>query len=84
MILDEYCAVYDDDDDDDDDEVEDFMKKVPIVGIGHSLGARIQAVSCTNPRISKQCLSMGKRNRLIRSGRDGMVFLGCQVSNTRR
>ena len=29
VILDEYCAVYDDDD----EEVEDFMKKVPIVGI---------------------------------------------------
>ena len=73
VILDEYCTVYDDDDD---KEVEDFMKNVPIVGIGHSLGARIQAVSCTDPRIYKRCLSMGKRNRLIRSGREGMVYLG--------
>jgi len=73
VILDEYCNVYDDDDD---NEVEDFMKNVPIVGIGHSLGARIQAVSCTDPRIYKRCLSMGKRNRLIRSGREGMVYLG--------
>jgi hypothetical protein len=73
VILDEYCAVYDDEDD---KEVEDFMKNVPIVGIGHSLGARIQAVSCTDPRIYKRCLSMGKRNRLIRSGREGMVYLG--------
>ncbi|KAL3761672.1 hypothetical protein ACHAW5_002652 [Stephanodiscus triporus] len=72
VILDEYCADYDDYD----GEVEDFMKRVPIVGIGHSLGARIQAVSCSDPRISKRCLSMGKRNRLIRTGRDGMIYLG--------
>ncbi len=45
------------------------------MGMGHSLGARLQAVSCSDPRISKRCLSMGKRDRLIRSGRDGMVYL---------
>jgi hypothetical protein len=73
VVLDEYCA---DHDDDYDDEVEDFMRRVPIVGIGHSLGARIQAVSCSDPHISKRYLSMGKRKRLIRSGRDGMVYLG--------
>ena len=72
VVLDEYCA----DCDDYDAEVEDFMREVPIVGMGHSLGARLQAVSCSDPRISKRCLSMGKRNKLIRSGRDGMVYLG--------
>jgi hypothetical protein len=75
VILDEYCADCIDDIDYD-DEVEDFMRRVPIVGIGHSLGARIQAVSCSDPYISKRYLSMGKRKRLIRSGRDGMVYLG--------
>ena len=72
VILDEYCA----DCDDYDGEVEDFMREIPIVGMGHSLGARLQAVSCSNPRISKRCLSMGKHNKLIRSGRDGMIYLG--------
>jgi hypothetical protein len=51
------------------------MREVPIVGMGHSLGAQLQAMSCSNPRISKQCLSTSKRNQLIRSGRDGMVYL---------
>jgi hypothetical protein len=37
---------------------------------------RLQAVSCSDPRISRRCLSMGKRGRLIRSCRDGMVYLG--------
>ena len=70
VVLDEYCAYMNA------TEVEDFMKDVPIVGIGHSLGARIQAISCSHPSISQRCLSMGKGNRLIRSGRDGMVYLG--------
>lgn len=74
VILDEYCSYYDYNNSD--NEAEDFMKSVPIVGIGHSLGARIQAISCTHPRISKRYLSMGKGNRLIRSGRDGMIYLG--------
>jgi hypothetical protein len=72
VVLDEYCA----DRDDRDGEIKDFMREVPIVGISHSLGVRLQAVSCSNPRISKQCLSMGKHDRLIRSSRDGMVYLG--------
>lgn len=59
-----------------DPEVETFMKNTPIVGIGHSLGARIQAVSCSHPHVSNRYLSMGKGKRLIRSGRDGMVYLG--------
>ena len=71
VILDEYCS-----DNADDGEVEEFMKSVPIIGVGHSLGARIQAISCSHPRISKAYLSMGKGNRLIRSGRDGMIYLG--------
>jgi hypothetical protein len=72
MVLDEYCA----DRDDRDGEIEDFMRDVPIVGMGHSLGVRLQAMSCSDPRISKRCLSMGKRDQLIQSGRDGMVYLG--------
>ncbi len=72
VILDKYCA----DRDDCHGETEDFMREVPIVGMGHSLGAQLQAVSCSDPRISKQCLSMGKRNQLIRSGWDEMVYLG--------
>lgn len=71
VILDEYCADYGSG-----EEVEDFMRNVPIVGIGHSLGARIQAISCSHPQVSKRYLSMGKGRRLIRSGRDGMVYLG--------
>ncbi|KAL7537311.1 hypothetical protein ACHAWF_005725 [Thalassiosira exigua] len=71
VILDEYCAEFVDEAD-----VEDFMKSVPVVGIGHSLGARIQAISCSHPRVSKRCLSMGKGNRLIRSGREAMIYLG--------
>eukprot|EP00986_Skeletonema_menzelii_P007346 scaffold2856_cov121-Skeletonema_menzelii.AAC.3 len=59
-----------------DPEVETFMKDTPIVGIGHSLGARIQAVSCSHPQVSNRYLSMGKGKRLIRSGRDGMIYLG--------
>jgi hypothetical protein len=62
--------------DDRDGEIEDFMREVPIVGMGHSIGARLQAMLCSDPRISKQCLSMGKRDQMIRSGRDGMVYLG--------
>ena len=72
VILDEYCDTFDTDE----SEVEDFMKTVPIIGIGHSLGARIQAISCSHPNISKRYLSMGKGNRLIRSGREGMIYLG--------
>jgi hypothetical protein len=72
VVLDEYCA----DRANHDGEIEDFMREVWIVGMGHSLGARLQAVSCSDPRISKQCLSMDKRDRLIRSGWDGMVYLG--------
>jgi len=71
VILDEYCSDYVNE-----EEVEDFMKGVPIVGVGHSLGARIQAISCSHPRISNRYLSMGKGNQLIRSGRDGMIYLG--------
>ncbi len=72
VVLDEYCA----DRDDRDGEIEDFMREVPIVGMGHSLGAQLQAVLCSDPSISKQCLSMGKRHQLIQSGQDGMVYLG--------
>ena len=71
VILDEYCSGYRNEKD-----VEGFMKNVPIVGIGHSLGARIQAISCSHPRVSKRCLAMGKGNRLVRSGREGMIYLG--------
>jgi hypothetical protein len=59
------------------------MREVPIVGMGHSLGTRLQAVSCSDPHISKRCLSMGKRDRLIRSGRDWMVYLGFTNWSTR-
>ncbi len=72
VVLDEYCM----DRNDHDEEIEDFMREVLIVGMGHSLGAQLQAVSCSDPRISKQCLSMGKRDQLIWSGWDGMVYLG--------
>ncbi len=58
VVLDEYCAGRNDRDGD----FEDFMREVPIVGMGHSLGALLQAVSCSNLRISKRCLFMGKRN----------------------
>ena len=58
MVLDEYCV----DRDDYNKEIEDFMREVPIMEMGHSLGARLQAVSCSNPCISKQCLSMSKCN----------------------
>ncbi len=58
VVLDEYCT----DHDNRNGEIEDFMREVPIVGMGHSLGARLQAVSCSNPCISKQCLSMGKHD----------------------
>jgi len=71
VILDEYCRDYESD-----TEIEDFMRNVPIVGIGHSLGARIQAVSCSHPHVSKRYLSMGKGNRFIRTGREGMIYLG--------
>ncbi len=70
MVLVEYCA----DRDDCNREIKDFMREVLIVGMGHSLGAQLQAVLCSNLCISKQCLSMGKRNQLIRSSRDGMVY----------
>ncbi len=56
VVLDEYCV----DCDNRDGEIEDFMKEVPIVGMGHSLGAWLQAVSCSDLRISKQSLSMSK------------------------
>ncbi len=79
VVLDEYCT----DHDDRDGEIEDFMREVPIVGTGHSLGAWLQAVSCSNPRISKQCLSMGKCDRLIQSGQDRMVYLGFANWGTR-
>jgi hypothetical protein len=71
VILDEYFGDFADDAD-----VETFMRKTPIIGIGHSLGARIQAVSCSHPHVSNRLLSMGKGRRLIRSGRDGMIYLG--------
>lgn len=71
VILDEYFGGYGDD-----AEVEIFMKNTPIIGIGHSLGARLQAVSCSHPHVSSRFLSMGKGRRLIRSGRDGMIYLG--------
>lgn len=71
VLLDEYCPEYVRD-----EEVEAFMKEVPIVGMGHSLGARIQAISCSHPRVSKRGMSMGKGNRLVRSGREGMIYLG--------
>ena len=71
VILDEYFGGYADD-----AEVEMFMKNTPIIGIGHSLGARIQAVSCSHPHVSSRFLSMGKGRRLIRSGREGMIYLG--------
>ncbi len=58
VVLDEYCA----DRDDCDEEIKDFMREVLIVGMDHSLGARLQAVSFSDPRIYKQCLFMGKRN----------------------
>ena len=58
VVLDEYCT----DRDNHNREVEDFTREVPIVGMGHSLGAWLQAVSCSGPCISKRCLSMGKRN----------------------
>jgi hypothetical protein len=71
VILDEYFGDFVDD-----PEVETFMRNTPIIGIGHSLGARIQAVSCSHPDVSNRYLSMGKGRRLIRSGRDGMIYLG--------
>ena len=71
VILDEYFGDYLDD-----SAVESFIQKTPIVGVGHSLGARIQAVSCSNPNVSNKYLSMGKGRRLIRSGRDSMIYLG--------
>ena len=74
VVLDEYCDIHGGADETND--VEDFMKSVPIIGMGHSLGARIQAISCSHPNISKRYLSMGKGNRLIRSGREGMIYLG--------
>ncbi len=56
VVLDEYCA----DCNNCDREIEDFIREVPTVRMGNSLGARLQAMSCSNLRISKQCLSMGK------------------------
>ncbi len=79
VVLNKYCA----DRDDRNREIEGFMREVPIVGMGHSLGAWLQAVLCSDPRISKQCLSMGKRDQLIQSGRDGMVYLGFANWGTR-
>jgi hypothetical protein len=58
MVLDKYCT----DRNDHDGKFKDFMREVPRVGMGHSLSAWLQAMSCSDPRISKQCLSMGKRN----------------------
>ncbi|KAL7508236.1 hypothetical protein ACHAXN_007751 [Cyclotella atomus] len=69
VILDEYCHDFTS------EEMEEFMKSVPIVGVGHSLGARIQAISCSHPETTK-FLAMGKGRHLIRSGREGMVYLG--------
>ncbi len=79
MVLDKYCV----DRENRNGEIKDFMREVPIVGMGHSLSARLQAVLCSDPCISKQCLSMGKCNRLIRSGQDGMVYLGFADWGTR-
>ncbi|KAL3796935.1 hypothetical protein HJC23_000688 [Cyclotella cryptica] len=70
VVIDEYCGDFPTE-----NEVEDFMQGVPIIGVGHSLGARIQAISCSHPDIYRY-LSMGKGRRLIRSGREGMVYLG--------
>eukprot|EP00956_Cyclotella_meneghiniana_P027182 scaffold60435_cov69-Cyclotella_meneghiniana.AAC.4 len=70
VVIDEYCADLESEID-----VEDFMKSVPIVGVGHSLGARLQAISCSHPDVAKY-LAMGKGRSLIRSGREGMVYLG--------
>ncbi len=72
VVLDKYCM----DCVNRNGEIKDFMREVLIVGMGHSLGAWLQAVSCSDPHISKQCLSMGKRNGLIQSSRDRMVYLG--------
>ncbi len=71
-VLDKYCT----DHDDRDGEFKDFMREVPIVGMGHSCGARLQTMSCSDPCISKRCMSMSKRDQLIQSGWDGMVYLG--------
>jgi hypothetical protein len=79
MVLDEYCANHNDRD----GETKDFIREVPIVGMGHSLGAWLQAVSCSEQRISKQCLSMGKHDQLIWSGQDRMVYLGFSNWGTR-
>lgn len=70
VIIDEYCHDFNSE-----EQVEEFMTNVPIVGIGHSLGARIQAVSCSHPDIVRY-LAMGKGGSLIRSGREGMIYLG--------
>jgi hypothetical protein len=70
VVLDEYCS-----DLSTEEEVEEFTKNVPIFGMGHSLGARIQAISCCHPDVVKY-LAIGIGRRLIRSGRDGMVYLG--------
>ena len=70
VIIDEYCYDFSSE-----EQVEEFMKSVPIVGVGHSLGARIQAISCSHPNIIRY-LAMGKGKRLIRSGREGMIYLG--------
>ncbi len=72
VVLIKYCA----DRDNRNREVEGFMREVLIVGMGHSLGVRLQAMLCSNPCMSRRSLSMGKRHWLIRSGRDGMVYLG--------
>jgi hypothetical protein len=58
VVLDKYCV----DRDDRNREIKDFMREIPIVGMGHSLGVRLQAVLCSDPHISKQCLSMGKHD----------------------
>jgi hypothetical protein len=70
VVIDEYCADFQSE-----EQVEGFMKTVPIIGVGHSLGARIQAISCSHPDVLKY-LQMGKGRRLVRSGREGMIYLG--------
>ncbi len=79
MVLDKYCV----DCNNQDREVEGFMRGLPIVGMDHSLGVRLQAVSFSDPCISRQCLSIGKHGWLIWSGRDGMMYLGFADWGTR-
>jgi hypothetical protein len=74
VVLDKYCTDYDNNYN---GEVKDFMGEVRIVGMGRSLGTWLQTVLCSDPHISKRCLSMGKHNhRPIQSSQDGVVYIG--------